>query len=106
MCKHFGVLGGITYGLPLMGSLGPVSAGLSLLLEGLESETLSLLLVDVLHQDTLVLEDVTLGLEVEGVVPGGESYLVICYKYYLKVMLIWYYDVESPAILLVKLWPS
>jgi len=64
--------------LPLLGeSLGPPlphglvldSSGLGLLLEVLGSELLRLGLVDVLHQDSLVLESVTLGLEVERVVP-------------------------------------
>jgi hypothetical protein len=39
-------------------------------LERLQSGTLRLLPVDVFHQDSLVLEDVSLGLQVEGVVPG------------------------------------
>jgi hypothetical protein len=46
--------------------LGAVS--ISLVLDGLGSELLSLSLVDVLHKDTLVLEDITLGLEVQGMV--------------------------------------
>ena len=72
MSEHFSVFLSITSGLPLVGGLGPVPSGLSLLLEGLQPSTLGLLLVDVLHQDTFVLENVTLGLEVQGVVPREE----------------------------------
>ena len=54
------------------------SSGLGLFLEVLGSELLGFGLVDVLHQDSLVLESVTLGLEVESVVAdvsggGAES---------------------------------
>jgi hypothetical protein len=52
----------------LTGSLVLGTVGISLVLDGLGSELLSLSLVDVLHQDTLVLEDVTLRLEVQGVI--------------------------------------
>lgn len=55
-------------GPPLPHGLVLDSAGLLLLGEVLGSELLGLLPVDVLHQDTLVLESVTLGLEVESVV--------------------------------------
>lgn len=41
----------------------------SLVLNRLDSDLLSLSLEDVLHQDTLVLEHVTLGLQVQLVVP-------------------------------------
>lgn len=57
-------------GLPLPHGLVLDSSGLGLLLEVLGSELLRLGLVDVLHQDSLVLESVTLGLEVERVVPA------------------------------------
>lgn len=45
------------------------SSGLGLLLQVLGSELLRLGLVNVFHQDSLVLESVTLGFEVESVVP-------------------------------------
>lgn len=61
-------LGGDTLGTTLTGSAGLDTVGLSLLGEDLSTGTLSLGLVDVLHKDTLVLEDVTLGLEVETMV--------------------------------------
>lgn len=60
-------------GPPLPHGLVLDSAGLLLLGEVLGSELLGLLPVDVLHQDTLVLESVTLGLEVESVVPATMS---------------------------------
>ena len=47
------------------------TAGLHLVGEDLGTGLLRLCLVDVLHQDTLVLEDVTLRLCVERVVAGG-----------------------------------
>ena len=47
------------------------TAGLHLVGEDLGTGLLCLCLVDVLHQDTLVLEDVTLRLCVERVVAGG-----------------------------------
>ena len=50
------------------GSLGLVAVSLGLVSDQLGTELLSLGLVDVLHKDTLVLEDVTLGLHVEDVV--------------------------------------
>jgi len=50
------------------GILGLAAAGLGLVLEELLAGGLGLALVNELHQDTLVLEDVTLGLEVELVV--------------------------------------
>merc|ERR1719430_2777325 len=53
---------------PLPGLLHPCATGLGLVLQHLGPGLLSLLLVDVLHEDTLVLEDVTLGLEVKLVV--------------------------------------
>ena len=52
----------------LTSSLVLSTVGISLVLDGLRSELLGLSLVDVLHQDTLVLEDITLRLEVQGVV--------------------------------------
>lgn len=56
--------------LGLAGTHGLVldATSLHLLLEVLGAQLLGLGLVDVLHEDTLVLESVTLGLEVEGVV--------------------------------------
>lgn len=60
-------------GPPLPHGLVLDSAGLLLLGEVLGSELLGLLPVDVLHQDTLVLESVTLGLKVESVVPATLS---------------------------------
>jgi len=57
-------------GLPLPHSLVLDTPGLHLLGQVLGSGLLGLGLVDVLHQDSLVLEGVTLGLEVEGVIPG------------------------------------
>jgi len=45
------------------------TAGLHLVCEDLGTGLLSLGLVDVFHKDTLVLEDVTLGFLVQGVVP-------------------------------------
>ena len=50
------------------GSLGLVAVSLSLVRDQLGAELLSLGLVDVLHKDTLVLEDVTLSLHVQDVV--------------------------------------
>jgi hypothetical protein len=55
-------------GLPLTHSLVLDTPGLHLLSEVLGSGLLGLGLVDVLHENSLVLEGVTLGLEVEGVV--------------------------------------
>jgi hypothetical protein len=49
------------------------TAGLHLVGEDLGAGLLSLCLVDVFHKDTLVLEDVTLGLLVEGVVADSAS---------------------------------
>lgn len=69
MRKHFGVLLSSSGQLSLVSSLRPVPSSLSLLLENLQPGGLSLLLVDVLHQHTLILVDVTLGLQVEGMVP-------------------------------------
>jgi len=58
-------------GPPLPQSLVLDTPGLHLLGQVLGSGLFSLGLVDVLHQDTLVLESVTLGLEVERVVPAA-----------------------------------
>ncbi len=60
-------------GLPLTHSLVLDTPSLHLFSEVLGSGLLSLGLVDVLHEDSLVLEGVTLGLEVEGVVAGGAA---------------------------------
>mmetsp|Transcript_32428 Transcript_32428/g.73215 ORF Transcript_32428/g.73215 Transcript_32428/m.73215 type:complete len:214 (-) Transcript_32428:84-725(-) len=60
--------GGSSDNLALAGSLVFVTPGLSLVSEGLLQKLLLLGLVDVLHQYALVLELVTLGLQVEGVV--------------------------------------
>lgn len=57
-----------TLGAALTGSLVPVTAGLSLLVKELGAVLLGLGGEDVLHEDTLVLEGVTLGLHVKGVV--------------------------------------
>ena len=59
------------YGRPYGGThLVFDAAGLHLVREDLGTGLLRLRFVDVLHQDTLVLEDVTLGLLVKGVVPA------------------------------------
>ena len=63
---------GNTGSTPLTGSLVLDTAGLHLLSEVLGTELLGLGLVDVLHENTLVLEGVSLGLEVEGVVADGQ----------------------------------
>jgi hypothetical protein len=57
-----------TVSTTLTSSLVLGTVGISLILNGLGSELLSLSLVNVFHQDTLVLENITLGLEVQGVV--------------------------------------
>lgn len=59
--------------LPLSDGLVPGSSGLHLVSKGLGPELLLLGLVDELHEDSLVLEDVTLRLEVEGVVTEGKG---------------------------------
>lgn len=59
---------GESKGLSLSDGLVSGSSGLHLVSERLGSELLLLGLVDELHEDSLVLEDVTLGLEVERVV--------------------------------------
>jgi len=52
----------------LTGGLVLGAVGISLVLDGLCTELLGLGLVDVFHEDTLVLKHITLGLEVQGVV--------------------------------------
>ena len=59
---------GLALGAALTELLVLLSLGLGLVLEHLGTGLLCLLLVDVLHKDTLVLENVTLGLQVELVV--------------------------------------
>ena len=68
--EHLRMFDGSTFCLPLVSGLAPGSSGLSLLLENLQTGCLGLLLVDKLHQDSLVLENVSLRLQVKGVVPG------------------------------------
>lgn len=68
---------------PLPESLVLDTPGLHLLSQVLGSGLLGLGLVDVLHQDTLVLEGVTLDLEVKGVVAtigGGVSFRDLVFK--------------------------
>lgn len=67
-----GPLLGDTLGATLAGSLVLRSASLHLVLEDLGAGLLGLGLVDVVHQDALVLEDVSLGLQVELVVAVGK----------------------------------
>ena len=57
-------------GTPLPHGLVLDTAGLHLLGDVLGTKLLGLGFVDVLHEDTLVLEAVTLGLKVQGVVAG------------------------------------
>lgn len=70
-------LGGETLGLALAHGLVLDTTGLHLFLEVLGAQLFGLGLVDVFHQDTLVLEAVTLGFEVQGVV-AVESVLLRC----------------------------
>merc|ERR1719348_2816221 len=66
--KHLLLLLGLPVFPPLTGLLDLRSAGVSLVSQHLRPGLLSLLLVDVLHEDTLVLESVTLGLQVQLVI--------------------------------------
>lgn len=82
LLRLLGRLGG--QDLVLLGSLtaaallaGAVAAGLGGGDEGLGAQLLGLGVVDVLHQDALVLELVTLGLEVQGVVQVAVDLLVV-----------------------------
>lgn len=61
-------LGSQTLGLALAHGLVLDTPGLHLFLEVLGAELLGLGLVDVFHEDALVLEAVSFGVEVEGVV--------------------------------------
>merc|ERR1719394_1435046 len=66
--EHLLLLLGLSVFPPLAGLLDLRSAGVGLVSQHLGPGLLSLLLVDVLHEDTLVLESVTLGLQVQLVI--------------------------------------
>merc|ERR1739845_6598 len=66
--KHFLLLGSLSVFTPPLGLLDLGSPGLGLVSQHLGTCEVSLLLVDILHEDTLVLEHVTLGLQVQLVV--------------------------------------
>merc|ERR1712012_1268519 len=66
--EHFLLLLGLPVFPPLASLLDLRSAGVSLVSQHLGPRLLGLLLVDVLHEDTLVLESVTLGFQVQLVI--------------------------------------
>merc|ERR1711973_563959 len=66
--EHLLLLLGLPVFPPLTGLLDLGSAGVSLISQHLGPGLLSLLLVDMLHEDTLVLESVTLSLQVQLVI--------------------------------------
>ena len=86
-------------GLPLAHGLVLDTTSLGLLLEVLGTELLGLGFVDVLHQDTLVLESVSLGLKVKSVVAGMSRVLayVTCDKRNNSQVLV---DLASLSVLL------